>query len=327
MDTKNQILQRGPLIGKHLQINIRDENDYACLLPTSSEIESMKFLPVNLDNIIVHISLSINPCACDNKIKWMRKILLKECLRAEAYGLKYLVFHPGTCQHSKVSEVNTKATSTELNKLLKRCADTINYVHKNTKSCVLLIENMAGQGNQVGYKLSHLKNIIDLTKNKDRVGICIDTCHAFASGYKITTDIGYNTLIGEILDLDLHKYLKLFHLNDSKDPCGSLRDRHQLIGKGHIGLRFFWKLMNDEIFNNIPAVIETGDSNDYMTLFNLKVISETEVSSWQKKLGDLNISNYTKKHLYSLASASKIKGRSKLSKEQLFDKLKALNLI
>lgn len=131
-------------------------------------------------------------------------------------------------------------------------------------SCLILcavIENMSKQGNSIGGDFKELKKIIDQVKDKSRVGVTFDTCHAFAAGYDLRSDAAYKKTFEEFDTIVGLEYLKAIHLNDSMGPLGSHRDRHELIGKGQIGLKVFTRIMNDGRFKNIPIVLETPGDN------------------------------------------------------------------
>lgn len=126
-----------------------------------------------------------------------------------------------------------------------------------------MIENTAGQGTNTGFKFEHLAAIIDGVEDKSRVGVCIDTCHAYASGYNLVTKSGYKKMMEEFEDIVGLKYLKGVHLNDSKKELGSRVDRHESIGKGEIGLEGFKNIMQDDRFDDIPMILETPDKENW----------------------------------------------------------------
>jgi len=153
-------------------------------------------------------------------------------------------------------------------------AESINWVIEQTETIVLVIETMAGQGHSVGGTFEEIRAIIDLVKNKERVGVCIDTCHIFAGGYDIRNKAVYDKTMAHFERIIGFKYLKAVHLNDSKGALGSHLDRHDHIGKGLIGAAGFELLMNDARFNGIPMVLEVpeGDEPEEMIfLHNLEV--------------------------------------------------------
>ena len=171
---------------------------------------------------------------------------IDETERCYQLGLKYLNFHPGS-HLRKVSE--------------KEClciiADSINEIHERTKDVILVLENTAGQGSNVGYRFEHLAEIIEMVEDKSRIGVCLDTCHMFAAGYDIRTEPAYLKTMEEFDKVIGFKYLKGMHLNDAKSTLGSRVDRHQSIGKGNIGLEAFRLIMNDPRLDDIPLILET----------------------------------------------------------------------
>lgn len=175
---------------------------------------------------------------------------LDEVQRCEALGLDKLNFHPGS-HLGKISE----------EECLDRIADAMNEVIQKTQSVKLVIENTAGQGSNLGYKFEHLAYIIDKIKDKGRVGVCIDTCHMFGSGYDIRTKEAYENSWAEFDRIVGFKYLMGMHINDSKAKFGSHVDRHHSLGLGEIGLDAFRFIMNDSRMNDIPLILETIDES------------------------------------------------------------------
>ncbi|QGY47898.1 deoxyribonuclease IV [Maribellus comscasis] len=175
-----------------------------------------------------------------------RDAFFDEMQRCEQLGLDRLNFHPGS-HLRKISE----------EQCLKIIAESINITLEKTKGVTAVIENTAGQGSNVGYSFYHLKKIIDLVDDKSRVGVCIDTCHAFSAGYEIDTADGCEKVFDEFSEIVGFEYLKGMHLNDSKKERGSKVDRHESLGKGTIGSKVFEYIMNDDRFNGIPLILET----------------------------------------------------------------------
>lgn len=171
-----------------------------------------------------------------------------ELQRCEQLGLVYLNTHPGSSL-KKISD----------DECLYRIADSINQAHRATKSAIVVLENTAGQGSNMGHRFEHLAQIIDQIEDKSRVGVCLDTCHTFAAGYDLSTPSGYKNVMDEFDRVVGFKYLKGVHLNDSKGALGSRLDRHQSIGKGELGLDVFSCIMNDPRFDDMPLILETID--------------------------------------------------------------------
>jgi deoxyribonuclease-4 len=179
-----------------------------------------------------------------------RQAFLDEMQRCEQLGLNRLNFHPG-------SHLNL-ATEEESLRLI---AESINITLNKTKGVSAVIENTAGQGTNLGYRFEQLKYIIDLVEDKNRVGVCIDTCHTYTSGYDISTPGGYEETFRKFRETIGFEYLKGMHLNDSMKPLGSRVDRHDNIGKGLMGLEVFERIMNDPRFDSIPLILETPDES------------------------------------------------------------------
>ena len=148
-----------------------------------------------------------------------------------------------------------KKTSEE--KCLITIAESINWALDQTSGVIAVIENTAGQGTNLGFSFYQLKSIINQVEDKSRVGVCIDTCHAYSAGYDFKTKAGFEKVFKEFEEVVGFKYLKGMHLNDSKKELGSRVDRHESLGAGTIGLELFECIMNDSRFDGIPMVLET----------------------------------------------------------------------
>lgn len=203
--------------------------------------------------VVAHSSYLLNLASPEDDL-WRRSIetLIVELERCEALGVRWLVLHPGA--HVGTGE---KAG-------LSRMAHALGEVHTATtgsRSGVLL-ETTAGQGTRLGYRFEHLAWLLNHTVDGERLGICLDTCHAFAAGYELRTPEGYaatTEAFDRVIGLDR---LKAIHLNDSKGELGSRKDRHQHIGKGHIGLAGFRHVLNDPRLAGLPGLLETPKSDD-----------------------------------------------------------------
>lgn len=169
-----------------------------------------------------------------------------EIERCAVLGLDKLNFHPGS--HLRlISEEDC----------LRLISEGLNTALQKTEGVTLVIENTAGQGSNLGYKFEHLQYLIDTSIDKQRIGVCIDTCHLFTSGYDIRTKESYDATWKEFEQIVGFNFLKGMHLNDSKPELGSKVDRHESIGAGKIGMDFFSMLMNDDRMDNIPLILET----------------------------------------------------------------------
>lgn len=179
-----------------------------------------------------------------------RAAFLDEMQRCEQLGLCLLNFHPG----SDLKQIPVE-------QCLSRIAQSINITLDKTQGVTAVIENTAGQGSNLGYKFEHLAAIIDQVEDKKRVGVCIDTCHAFAAGYDLRSEHACQQTFSEFEQIVGFNYLKGMHLNDAKSEFASHVDRHQSLGKGNIGYPAFRYIMQDPRFDEIPLILETTDAN------------------------------------------------------------------
>ena len=181
----------------------------------------------------------------------MYNLFVDDLHRCEKLGIKLYNMHPGS------NTINNYEES------IKRIATGINKALNETKSVIVTLENMAGQGRVIGRSFEDLKAIIDLIENKERIGVTLDTCHLFGAGYDIRTEMKFEQVIRDFDKIIGIKYLKAMHLNDSKMELGSLKDRHEQIGKGKIGLDCFRFIMQSSYFENIPLILETPNPEKY----------------------------------------------------------------
>lgn len=175
-----------------------------------------------------------------------RVAFLDEMQRCEQLGLDRLNFHPGS--HLKKVDEET---------CLKTIAESINLVNDKTKDVIAVIENTAGQGTNLGYTFEQIAYIIDNVEDKNRVGVCIDTCHAYSAGYDLKTDAGFEQVWQHFHEIIGFEYIKGMHINDTKKEFGSRVDRHELLGDGFMGIEPFKRIMRDERFDDIPLILET----------------------------------------------------------------------
>jgi deoxyribonuclease-4 len=178
-----------------------------------------------------------------------RAAFLDEMRRCEALGITLLNFHPGS--HLRLASEEA---------CLARIAESIHIALAETQGVIAVIENTAGQGSNLGYSFEQIARIIEQVADRDRVGVCLDTAHAFAAGYDLRTP---NTCAETMETFDRivgFQYLRGVHLNDSKAVFRSRVDRHAPIGRGEIGLEAFRLIMNDRRFDGIPLILETPES-------------------------------------------------------------------
>ncbi|MCI0523268.1 MAG: deoxyribonuclease IV [Bacteroidales bacterium] len=177
-----------------------------------------------------------------------REAFIDEMTRCEQLGLDRLNFHPGS-HLGKISEEES----------LDLIAESVNLALSETKGVIAVIENTAGQGTNLGYRFEHLRYIIDRVTDRSRVGVCIDTCHAFTSGYDLSDAAGFKKVFDEFDRVVGFQFLKGMHLNESKKAFGTRVDRHDSLHKGEIGDEVFSLIMNDPRFDDMPLILETPD--------------------------------------------------------------------
>lgn len=175
-----------------------------------------------------------------------REAFIDEMTRCQQLGLSLLNFHPG----SHLLQIKEDVC-------LARIAESINIALDKTQNVTAVIENTAGQGSNLGFKFEHLAAIIAGVEDKNRVGVCIDTCHAFVAGYDLRTEENCQKTYSEFDSIVGFKYLRGMHLNDSKNEFNSRVDRHHSLGEGNIGRTAFSYIMRDARFDNIPLILET----------------------------------------------------------------------
>ena len=218
-----------------------------------------------IGHIISHDSYLINIASPDDAM-WekSRQALMEELRRCDILGVPYLVSHPGAHVGSGVDAG------------IARLGEAVNRIHDEMpdSKAMLLLETTAGQGTCLGAAFEEIAAMIELIEDKDRVGVCLDTCHVFAAGYDIRDKDGYEATMNAfdaIIGLDR---IKCVHLNDSLKALGSRVDRHAHIGEGEIGKTGFELLINDRRFEGLPGVLETpkgaDGSEDRMNLATLK---------------------------------------------------------
>lgn len=213
--------------------------------------ENCKLYGFSPDVILPHDNFLINLGSPDpKKLQLSKKSFLDEMRRCEKLGLKYLNFHPG----SHVNEISEEAC-------LDKIADSLNYILDKTSSVTAVLENTAGQGSNLGYKFEHLAHIISKIEDKQRIGVCVDTCHAYSAGYDLASPEGYDKTWKDFDEIIGRHYLKGIHLNDDKRDLGSRIDRHEEIGRGTLGKDFFVRFVNDPRFDNMPIILETPNES------------------------------------------------------------------
>lgn len=238
-----------------VQIFTKNNNQWAAKPLTDEQIQLWKetWAASGLVRPIAHASYLINLAAPDDGL-WHKSIdaLVVELQRGEQLGLTGLVTHPGAF------------TTSTPEAGLARIIEGVKLAFQATpfQTTRLLLENTAGQGSCLGWSMEQLATLVQGISNPQRVGICLDTCHAFAAGYDLTTQAGLSQLTKELREGFPADSLVAIHANDSKAVCGKRVDRHEHIGKGHIGDEGFRRLLNDPLLRDLPMYLETPKETD-----------------------------------------------------------------
>lgn len=207
-------------------------------------------LGYSMDAVMPHDSYLINLGHPEKeKLQKSRNAFLDELQRCEQLGIEKLNFHPG----SHLKKISEKVC-------LSKIAESINWALSQTNYVKAVIENTAGQGTNMGYRFEHLAEIIDQVEDQERVGVCIDTAHAFAAGYDLTTESGFEETFSQFEKIVGFEKLMGMHLNDSKKELGTRVDRHDSLGDGFIGWTAFELIMKEDRFNGIPLILETPNT-------------------------------------------------------------------
>lgn len=213
--------------------------------------DALKQSGIRAEHVLVHDSYLINlghPREAEREKSL--NAFIDEIRRCEALGLRLLNFHPG----SHLNEISAQVC-------LDNIAESLNFAIANTAGVKLVLENTAGQGSNLGYDFAQLAYVIDKISNKDRIGVCIDTCHAFAAGYDLRSPQAYERTMSEFDHAIGYKFLSGMHLNDTKNELGVRKDRHESLGRGFLGLAAFENIMNDPNIDEIPLILETIDDS------------------------------------------------------------------
>lgn len=215
---------------------------------TKKALDVMKEENISLDNVIVHAPYIINLANRTSEEKFMFSVnfLKQECKRCEKLSCKKLVLHPG-------SHVGL-GTSVGI----KNIIDALNMVLQDTNITILL-ETMAGKGSEIGSNIDEIKEIIDGVKYKDRIGICLDTCHLSDSSHDISS---FDKILDKYEELNLLSKIGCIHINDSKNPFESRKDRHENIGYGTIGFDNLINVIYNKRTEDIPKILETPYINE-----------------------------------------------------------------
>ena len=228
-----QYFTRNPRGGAAKAINDKDIKSYLKLAKEN-----------NFAKVIAHAPYTMNLCsAAENIRKFSKNMLKDDILRTELISESYYNFHPGS-HTGQGTDVGISLICEALNETLQ----------KNQKTIVLL-ETMAGKGSEIGGKFEEIAKIRECVELKEKVGVCLDTCHIFDGGYDIVGNL--DVVLEEFDKVIGIENLKAVHINDSKNSIGSHKDRHEKIGKGHIGIDAIKNIINNRYLKNLPFILET----------------------------------------------------------------------
>ena len=258
-------LERGKAVGcSAVQLFVKNQVQWAARPLTDEDVRLFKKAQraTGIHPVFAHATYLINLAAPDER-EWRRAVdaFGDELERAEALGLSFVVIHPGSHKGSGPAAGISRIVGA-LDELASR---TRGYRVK------IVLENTAGAGNTVGARFEELQAILERARPPERFGICLDTCHLLAAGYDIRRPEGYALTMDTCQKTVGTRSIVAFHLNDAKAPLGSGLDRHEHIGKGHIGLGAFRLLLNDRRFQRVPMVLETPKDDD-ADVKNLKTL-------------------------------------------------------
>jgi len=233
-----QFFTRNPRGFKAKDIDKQDVKDFLEI------IKKNKFV-----KILAHAPYTLNPCSADKRVRDLAKeIFIDDLTRMEYTPNNMYNFHPG----SHVGQ--------GIDAGIKIISETLNEVLTKNQTTTVLLETMSGKGSEIGSKFEELKQIMDLVELKDKVGICLDTCHIYDGGYDIVNNL--DDVINEFDKIIGLEKLKAIHLNDTKNPFASHKDRHEKIGEGHLGLDAIGKVINHTKLKNLPFYLETPNEID-----------------------------------------------------------------
>ncbi|MGE3180350.1 MAG: deoxyribonuclease IV [Phycisphaerae bacterium] len=267
---ENAIVEAISLDCGTVQVFVKNQRQWRASPLTDEQIAKWKAaLPTNgFGPIVAHATYLINLASSDDEL-WEKSAnaFQEELRRCDALGIAYLVVHPGS-PVAGTREEGISRVSAALNGILKSSGDI---------RTMPLLENTAGQGKTLGRTFADLGEILAGVKKSERVGVCIDSCHAFAAGYDLRDSAAYDRMIQEMdTEFGVNR-VRCWHLNDSKTDLGSRRDRHEHIGEGKIGVAGFQNILSDKRFVGVPMILETPkeDANDKpMDAINLQRLRE-----------------------------------------------------
>ncbi len=229
---------RNPRGGAAKQI---DERDAAAFIELAGK--------AGISELVAHSPYTLNPCSSDKHLReFARDTMRDDLVRMEYTPGNFYNFHPG-CHTGQGVEAGVDETAQMLNEVLTP-----------EQTTTVLIETMAGKGSEIGKTFREIRDIMDRVERKDKLGVCLDTCHIWEAGYDVRDDLdGVLAEFDEAIGLS---HLRAVHLNDSMNPRGAKKDRHAKIGEGQIGLEALVRVMNHEKLRTLPFILETPTDDD-----------------------------------------------------------------
>ncbi|MDI3311216.1 MAG: deoxyribonuclease IV [Thermoanaerobacterium sp.] len=198
----------------------------------------------NFSKVVAHAPYTLNPCSPDERTReFAREVMTDDLMRMEYLPNNLYDFHPGS--HVKQG----------VDAGIEYTANMLNQILQPEQSTIVLLETMAGKGSEIGKTFQELRKILDRVELQEKTGVCFDTCHVYDAGYDIVNNLdGVLEEFDKVIGLDK---LYAIHLNDSKNPMGSRKDRHEKIGTGYIGIDAIAKVINHPSLKHLPFILET----------------------------------------------------------------------
>ncbi len=229
---------RNPRGGAAKKINEKDAQAFLALAKEAG-----------ISELVAHSPYTLNPCSSDAHLREFAKETMRDDLiRMEYTPGNFYNFHPG-CHTGQGVEVG-----------IAEVADMLNAILTPEQTTTVLVETMSGKGSEIGKTFQEIRKILDLVEQKDKIGVCLDTCHIWDAGYNVRDDL--DGVIAEFDDIIGLSQLRAIHINDSMNPCGAKKDRHAKIGEGQIGTEALVRVINHDKLRTLPFILETPTDDD-----------------------------------------------------------------
>jgi deoxyribonuclease-4 len=261
----SKVIERAKVRGcETLQLFSRNPRGWRYTPLDKEDVEEFRSLINASDLFPIFLHMPYLPNIASLKSKFYKRSIhsvATDLQRAEQLGAPYLIIHIGHRMESSEDQA-IEAVSQGIDQAFEKVKNRV----------ILLVENTAGQGTEIGYAFDQIKKIIEGVHDHQRMGVCLDTAHTFEAGYDLSNQDGIERTLEKFDQTIGLKRLHLLHLNDSKTPLGSRKDRHWHIGEGYIGLEGFRNLVNHPLLNHLPGIMETPRKDTVEDLKNMKVI-------------------------------------------------------